>query len=270
MGSLLEIPDMARIRSPNYPAISLKETLERVAKVHERERQHPANKEVVIKGMGYSAIHGTSLGALSAALKYGLLEQDGRGQDYRVSDRALAILHPHSAEEKARALEEAAHSPQLFAELLDHFKGELPSDDNLRAYLVRRGFTTGSLAAVIQSFRDTMELVSAIETPHNVVPLSGTVQVGARGSTSLGASASLSGGPPPQAARKEITVPMYLNPPTLSEGEPYRVTFTGAGIEVTGRLNTEADADGLIKAIDALKGLIRAKVLRTEPDASEK
>jgi len=261
---------MARIRSPNYPAISLKEALERIAKVHERERQHPASKEVVIKGMGYSAIHGTSLGALSAALKFGLIEQEGRGQDYRVSDRALAILHPHSPEEKARALDEAARAPQLFTELLDHFKGDLPSDDNLRAYLVRRGFTNTSLSAVIQSFRDTMELVSPIELPHNVVSPAGATQVGIRGVAAVGAVGSLSAGASPPVARKEITVPMYLNPAVLPEGEPYRVTFTGAGIEVTGRLNSIGDADRLIKAVEALKGLIRSQVLGTESEKSEK
>lgn len=151
---------MARIRSPNYPAISLAEAINRIAQVHGRERQHPAAKDVVIKGMGFGGIHGTSLGALSAALKYGLLAQTGKGEDYRVTDRAVAILHPHTPEEKAEAIRAAARSPALFSELLDHFKGDLPSDDNLRAYLVRRGFSQTSLASVIQSFRDTMELVS--------------------------------------------------------------------------------------------------------------
>jgi hypothetical protein len=151
---------MARIRSPNYPAISLAEALQRIEQVHARERQHPAAREVILKGMGYNGVHGTSLGALSAAIKYGLLEQKGRGEDYRVSDRAVAILHPHNPEEKAQAIREAAHAPALFTELLDYFKGDLPSDDNLRAYLVRRGFSQTSLPSVIQAFRDTMELVS--------------------------------------------------------------------------------------------------------------
>lgn len=151
---------MARIRSPNYPAISLAEAINRIAQVHQKERQHPAVKEVILKGMGYGGVHGTSLGALSAALKYGLLEQEGKGDDYRVSDRAVAILHPHTPDEKAQAIRDAARAPALFSELLEHFKGDLPSDDNLRAYLVRRGFSQTSLPGVIQAFRDTMELVT--------------------------------------------------------------------------------------------------------------
>ena len=93
---------MARIRSPNYPAISLQEAINRVGQVHAKERQHPAAKDVAIKGMGYGGVHGTSLGALSAALKYGLLAQSGDSEDYQVTDRAVAILHPHTPEESRR------------------------------------------------------------------------------------------------------------------------------------------------------------------------
>jgi hypothetical protein len=158
---------MARIRSPNYPAISLAEAVKRIEQVHARERQHPATREVIIKGMGYNGVHGASLGAISAAIKYGLLEQVGKGPDYKVSDRAVAILHPHEPAEKAEAIAAAARAPALFKELLEHFKGDLPSDDNLRAYLVRRAFSQSSLPSVIQSFRDTMELVSSDSGDYN-------------------------------------------------------------------------------------------------------
>jgi hypothetical protein len=130
---------MARIRSPNYPAISLAEAIKRIDTVHAREHQHPTSREVLVKGMGYSGLHGTSLGALSAAIKFGLLAREGKGEDYRVTDRAVAILHPHNPAERTQAIREAAHSPQLFREMLEHFKGELPG--------------------VIQAFRETMELV---------------------------------------------------------------------------------------------------------------
>jgi hypothetical protein len=241
---------MAKIRSPNYPALSLKESIERVSRVHDRERQHSANKEVVVKGMGYGAVHGASLGALSAALKYGLLEQDGRGQDYRVSDRALAILHPHSPEEKARALAEAARAPALFADLLDHFKGDLPSDDNLRAYLIRQGFTSSALPGVIQSFRDTMELVTPSGKEYKVSD-------GARDKGAPGDLQSMQ-----QAARHSHG----QNPPRVPlservEGQgqdQYKVTFTGNAIEIVGRIVSEADADALVRAVTALKLLLQS------------
>jgi hypothetical protein len=149
---------VSRIRSPNYPGISLTEALERVGALFEKEHQHTMARDVALKGLGYSGANGASLTALSAVRKYGLVSKNG--EEYRVTDRAVTILHPHSPEEKAQALEVAAGEPALFAELLGHFNGELPSDDNLRSYLVRKGFSSGALSGVIQSFRDTMKLVS--------------------------------------------------------------------------------------------------------------
>ena len=150
---------MARVRSPNYPALSLPEAIQMISKVFTKENRHKADKEVVVKAMGYSGINGASMGSLSALLKYGLLDQEGAS--CRVSDRAMAILHPHSPQEKAQAISDAAREPALFAEMLTDFPGSIPSDDNLRSYLVRRGFNSNALSPVISAFRETMGLVGS-------------------------------------------------------------------------------------------------------------
>jgi hypothetical protein len=230
---------MARIRSPNYPAISLADAINRVGQVHAKERQHPAAKEVVLKGMGYSGVHGTSLGALSAALKYGLLEQGGKGEDYRVTDRAMAILHPHTPEEKARAIDEAARAPALFSELLEHFKGELPSDDNLRAYLVRRGFSQTSLPSVIQAFRDTIELVSSDTNGYTPLTEEPPKTMTHQGSTTI-------------ASRSNVTV------------RPISVMFNGDRLEVSAVLDDAESVDRLIKALEANKTLLPGKSPKIE------
>ena len=54
----------------------------------------------------------------------------------------------------------AARSPGLFAEMIDHFKGDIPGDELLRAYLIRRGFAAAAVPQCIHSFRETMELVT--------------------------------------------------------------------------------------------------------------
>src|SRR5882724_4240753 len=156
---------MARVRSPNYPALSLAETIDRVGRVFQKEHRHPSPKDVVIKGMGYGSVNGASLGALSAALKYGLL--DRHGDQYRVSDRLLTILHPHNPGEKAEAVRAAATAPPLFADMMKDFPGSIPSDENLRAYLIRRGFSAGALTSVIQAFRETLELVAPETTGYD-------------------------------------------------------------------------------------------------------
>jgi hypothetical protein len=238
---------MARIRSPNYPAISLAEAIKRIAQVHIRERQHPAAREVIMKGMGYSGVNGASLSALSAAIKYGLLEQKGKGQDYRVSDRAVAILHPHNPAEKAEALRAAARAPTLFGELLDHFKGGLPSDDNLRAYLVRRGFSQSSLTNVIQSFRDTIELV----TPEPSEPdLS-------RGFDTPSTHDRLPSVPASEAPRERIQVHGPEEITSTHQSPAIRVSITDGRLEVMASLTEEKEIDKLIQILKLNKILFQ-------------
>src|SRR6266446_5546494 len=78
---------MARTRSPQYPAIGLKEAIEKVSAVYRRDYQAPTQRGVIASHMGYNSLNGKSLGVLSAIGKYGLLEV--RGSEYRVSDLAV-------------------------------------------------------------------------------------------------------------------------------------------------------------------------------------
>jgi hypothetical protein len=240
---------MARIRSPNYPAISLAEAIKRIEQLHARERQHPAARDVILKGMGYGGVHGTSLGALSAAIKYGLLEQKGKGEDYRISDRAVAILHPHNPQEKAEALRAAARAPALFGELLDHFKGDIFSDDNLRAYLVRRGFSQTSLPGVIQAFRDTMELVTPVDKAY---PIGGAVE----------RDEAL-----PVSIKKT-----YRSPPAGASGEPgmsqSTVSIQDERVELSAVLYDQEGVQKVIDRLTAVKSLLPEKPRASEPSAA--
>lgn len=148
-----------RVRSPNYPAISLPDALEKVSALYKSLHTHPGPREVIAKGMGYASLNGASMSVISALNKYGLLE--GRGDEIKISDRAMRILHPESPEERAVAIREAAESPQLFAELNERFQGAAPNEELLRNYLVRRNFAPRALSHIILSYRETKELVEA-------------------------------------------------------------------------------------------------------------
>src|SRR3546814_557240 len=104
---------MARIRSPNYPALSLPEAINRVKTIHNAEQHLAAPKEVIAKHLGYNGLNGASIKNISAIAKYGLLEETG-GDKMKVSPLALSILYPSSGQEKARAIKDAASKPQLF------------------------------------------------------------------------------------------------------------------------------------------------------------
>ena len=157
-----------RTRSPNYPALSLPAALEKVGVLYKNQHTHSAPREVVAQGMGYNSLNGASATAISALHKYGLLERVG--DDLKLSDRAMQILHPHSPDEKAKATRDAASEPQLFAELAERFPGSMPSDDILRNYLIRRGFAPNAVSSVILAFRDTIELVERESGSYDAAP----------------------------------------------------------------------------------------------------
>jgi hypothetical protein len=146
-----------RTRSPNYPALSLPDALERVQMIYRNQHTHAAPREVVVKSMGYTGINGASATAISALHKYGLLERVG--EEVKISDRAMRYLHPNDDQERPAAIREAALEPSLFRELMEKFPGRLPNEEVLRNYLIRNGFGPGAIAGVILAYRDTMELV---------------------------------------------------------------------------------------------------------------
>lgn len=147
-----------RTRSPNYPAFGLREAIDRIAALYKINQQHPAPREVIAKGLGYNSLNGASATAISALNKYGLLE--GRGEDLKVSERAMHILFPETKAEKIEALRAAAGEPRLFAELAERFPGGVVNDELLRNYLLRNGFAQSAVTNAIQAYRETSEFVA--------------------------------------------------------------------------------------------------------------
>lgn len=237
---------MARVRSPNYPQVSLPEAISRVAQVFMKEHRHPAPKEVVVQHLGYGGVNGASLGTLSALSKYGLLERDG--DDYRVSDRAIAILHPESDAEKAEAIREASQSPALFSELLGHFQGRLPSDENLRSYLVRRGFAPNSLDGVISVLRDTMEFVSTSGAGDPIIPALPAPPAQAGGHVQRAVFVSHSAKAPPP--------PPLESAPAQRVAHEWRVSMTENGLEVIADLADQKAVARLIAILQANQVLL--------------
>jgi hypothetical protein len=151
---------MAKARSPHYPAIGLKEAVDKIKSVYDNDYQNRTTRKVIAKHMGYDTLHGGALGVLSALAKYGLLE--GRGDENRVSDLAVAIIaHPPGSAERATALKVAAANPELFAALDNRFNGGQWSDTAIRSYLLTQKFIPSAADVVICSYRETKQLVEA-------------------------------------------------------------------------------------------------------------
>lgn len=151
---------MARARSPEYPAISLKEAVERVKLIYDKDYQNRLPKAVIAEHMGYKGLSGASLPVLSALAKFGLLE--GRGDETRVTDLAVTIIaHERGAPERMMALVQAAKNADLFAELDARFPDGKASDQAIRSFLLTNKFIPSAADAAIRSYRDTKTFVES-------------------------------------------------------------------------------------------------------------
>lgn len=155
-------------RSPSYPQMGIKEAVEKIGALYKEIGAHATSREVVAKGLGYRSISGTSATTISTLNKYGLL--DGRGDEVRVSDRAMAILHPHSDEERKEALRAAALEPELFRDIAERFPGGSVNDELLRNYLLRNKFSPQAVEAAILAYKETIEFVSGFEAAYDSAP----------------------------------------------------------------------------------------------------
>lgn len=234
---------MARIRSPNYPAIGLAEAISKTKTIHEKEQHLAATKDVIAKHLGYSSLNGSALKILSALSKYGLVEE-ANGDRIKVSSQALSILHPRSSEEKASAIRDAAGRPILFVEIANEWPDGTPSDENLKSYLIRKSFAADAIDRVIKSYRETIDLVASESGVYNPANESNVSQT--KDSIPMQHSHANT-----QTAQKPAILPQHAG--------PMRVAFDGDRLEVSAML-TDVDAvDQLIRALTATKALLPSK-----------
>lgn len=157
-----------KARSPSYPAIGLKEAVEKVSNIYKNDYQNAIPRIVIVSHMGYQGLNGKSLGVLAALSKYGLLE--GRGNDSKVSDLAVKIIaHGSGTPERAQALKEAAANPELFAELDARFGGGRVSDPAIRSYLLTEKFIPTAADLVIRAYRETKQFVEEESAGYTLV-----------------------------------------------------------------------------------------------------
>lgn len=153
---------MAKLRSPNYPSLTLAESIEKVKSIYGVEHTHPAPKTVIAKDLGYGSLNGSSLTTIGALRRYGLLEDAGDGM--RVSEGAVSIIElPAGDPARNAALRQAAFAPDLFEELRTQFGATLPGEGNLRHWLIKKDFLPKAADEVIRVYRENIELVGTAD-----------------------------------------------------------------------------------------------------------
>src|SRR5436305_2314494 len=92
-----------RHRSPNYPAVGLKDALARTKKFFDLDGKAGATSEIAAKHIGFSTAHGEALSVLAALKSFGLVE-DKAGRVVP-TQRAIELLHlPETDERRQGAL----------------------------------------------------------------------------------------------------------------------------------------------------------------------
>jgi hypothetical protein len=158
---------MAKVRSPNYPAMDLGEALEAIRPAWKAEHRNKMSRTVLAKHLGYTSLNGRALGKIGAVRAYGLI--DGSGEVLRVSDDAVvALTSPDKVGYLYKdAMLRLATKSQLFQDLRKANPAELPSEDNLRFQLIQRGFTEEAAGKAAKTFLATMRLVFGDSTDYN-------------------------------------------------------------------------------------------------------
>lgn len=143
-------------RSPNYPSANLQEAIQWAKMIYEKERRAGAPRDIVLKHMGYNSPNGAALRALATLKKFGLTEE--RDERIFISPIGLDILvYPNSDERHKKALKESALKPNIYRDVLDRYRGEFPSDETVKAELVREyGFNESVVDSFLLDFYETL------------------------------------------------------------------------------------------------------------------
>jgi len=147
-----------RSQSPGYPNAPLAKAIHSVRMIFDADRRNPIDRELAAKHIGYSGSSGAADKAIATLAHYGLTEKVGKGE-IRVSQLALDIIHPAKAEDRKRALLQAAFNPQIFKDIRERFPEGHVSEGALESYLKRENFLDRAITPVTKAYLETCRLL---------------------------------------------------------------------------------------------------------------
>jgi hypothetical protein len=144
-----------KLRSPNYPALSLRQALDAAEKLWKAEKRTPVSHEAAATGLGFKSLSGPARVTIGALRQYGLVDKAEKGH-IKLSELAVRVLHGNP-DDKEAALQQAATSPNLFKELARlHADG---SEAAIQSYLItKKEFAEDGARKAAKAFRETRKL----------------------------------------------------------------------------------------------------------------
>lgn len=122
----------------NYPKYDLDDALAIPQAIKDNYASKPMPPQSLAKACGVSYGNTDWRVRLAASAAYGLTEGSYRASAVTLTDRARSILAPRTAEEKQRALRDAAREPEPMRRVYEHFdNGLIPDGEFFQNTLVR-------------------------------------------------------------------------------------------------------------------------------------
>jgi hypothetical protein len=157
--------EMAKVRSPNYPNTDLGSALAMARKLFDKDGRNRMPQQALAKHLGHESVSGPALGKIGALRAYGLIE--GNGDELRVTDDAIhALMAPAFSPEKIEAMQRLAFKPTLFREIKNDFPTQ-PSEDSLRFWLVKRGYSQEAAGKATKAYLATTALLPDVERTYD-------------------------------------------------------------------------------------------------------
>ena len=151
----------SRTRSPNFPAIDLETAVQRVQELYSQEGHHKVPYHVAVKHWKYTPKSSAAMQTVGALNAFGLIEVEGKGQDRQVwlSPLGRNIIEDkrENSSDRAKAIQDAALSPNIHKELWDEYGADLPSDGNIETVLLQKyNFNPNSARRFIKEYKNTV------------------------------------------------------------------------------------------------------------------
>jgi hypothetical protein len=148
---------MAKVRSPNYPALDLRTALLATRKAFEKDNRNKMSQAALGKHLGHDSLSGPALGKIGALRAYGIIE--GKGDELRITDDAVAaLMAPEGSNEGFDTIKRLAARPKLFQDIQKDFP-TTPSPENLKFWLIKRQFAPDAAEKAAKVYLASMELV---------------------------------------------------------------------------------------------------------------
>ncbi len=160
-------------RSPLYPFIPLGKAIERTRTLYAVVKKNPSRVSTVVTAWKYGTKSSGGMQTIAALKQFGLLADQGVGENRRltITDLALRLILGNDEAANRDAVQRAALNPTIHAELWSKWERELPGDPAIRDYLIfDRKFNPAGADDLIREYRDTLAFSGLLDSGTESLP----------------------------------------------------------------------------------------------------